>query len=78
MLNRHGICCVGNIDNKKDNNRNIADSTVRPTCGKPWKMLVYIKNKSAIYLHVISVMKCGCVFWEFAKRNLATRKDKIR
>jgi hypothetical protein len=23
-------------------------------------------------------MKCGCVFWEFAKRKLATRKDKIR
>jgi hypothetical protein len=23
-------------------------------------------------------MKCGCVFWEFAKRNLATRKDKIK
>jgi hypothetical protein len=22
-------------------------------------------------------MKCGCVFWEFAKRKLATRKDKI-
>jgi hypothetical protein len=21
-------------------------------------------------------MKCGCVFWEFAKRKLATRKDK--
>jgi hypothetical protein len=26
----------------------------------------------------ISVMKCGCVFWEFAKRKLATRKDKIK
>jgi hypothetical protein len=23
-------------------------------------------------------MKCGCVFWEFAKRMLATRKDKIK
>jgi hypothetical protein len=23
-------------------------------------------------------MKCGCVFWEFAKRKLATRKDKIK
>jgi hypothetical protein len=22
-------------------------------------------------------MKCGCVFWEFGKRKLATRKDKI-
>jgi hypothetical protein len=41
-------------------------------------MLVYKKNKSAIHLHVIPVMKCGCVFWEFAKRKLATRKDKIK
>jgi hypothetical protein len=24
------------------------------------------------------VMKCGCVFCEFAKRKLATRKDKIK
>jgi hypothetical protein len=31
-----------------------------------------------ILLHVIPVMKCDCVFWEFAKRKLATRKDKIR
>jgi hypothetical protein len=23
-------------------------------------------------------MKCGCVFWEFAKKKLATRKDKIK
>jgi hypothetical protein len=23
-------------------------------------------------------MKCGCVFWEFAKRKLATRLDKIK
>jgi hypothetical protein len=23
-------------------------------------------------------MKCSCVFWEFAKRKLATRKDKIK
>jgi hypothetical protein len=23
-------------------------------------------------------MKCGCVFWEFAKRKLATPKDKIK
>jgi hypothetical protein len=29
-------------------------------------------------LHVIPVMKCGCVFWEFAKRKLATWKDKIK
>jgi hypothetical protein len=36
------------------------------------------KNKSAIHLHVLPVMKCGCVFWEFAKKKLATRKDKIR
>jgi hypothetical protein len=41
-------------------------------------MLVYKKNKSAIHLHVIPVMKCGCVFCEFAKRKLATRKDKIK
>jgi hypothetical protein len=26
----------------------------------------------------IPVMKCGCVFWEFAKKKLATRKDKIK
>jgi hypothetical protein len=26
----------------------------------------------------IPVLKCGCVFWEFAKRKLVTRKDKIR
>jgi hypothetical protein len=41
-------------------------------------MLVYKKNKSTIYLLVIPVMKCGCVFWEFAKRKLATGKDKIK
>jgi hypothetical protein len=41
-------------------------------------MLVYKKNKSAIHLHVILVMESGCVFWEFAKRKLATQKDKIR
>jgi hypothetical protein len=40
--------------------------------------LVYKKNKSTIQLHVIPVMKCGCVFWEFAKKKLATRKDKIQ
>jgi hypothetical protein len=39
-------------------------------------MLVYKKNKSAVYLYVIPVMKCGCVFWEFAERKLATRQDK--
>jgi hypothetical protein len=38
-------------------------------------MLVYKKNKSAIHLHVIPVMKCGYVFWESAERKLATRKD---
>jgi hypothetical protein len=53
-------------------------STVRPTRGKPRKMFVYKKNKSTIHLHVIPIMKCGCVFWEFAKRKLAIRKDKIR
>jgi hypothetical protein len=41
-------------------------------------MLVYKKNKSTIHLHVIPVMKCGCVFWAFAKMKLATRKDKIK
>jgi hypothetical protein len=41
-------------------------------------MLVYKKNKSTIHLYVIPVMKCGCVFWEFAKRKLATQKDKIK
>jgi hypothetical protein len=41
-------------------------------------MLVYKKKKSAIHLHVIPVMKSGCVFWEFAKRKLATPKDKIK
>jgi hypothetical protein len=41
-------------------------------------MLVYKKNKSAIHLHVIPVMKSGCVFWEFAKRKLVTRKDMIK
>jgi hypothetical protein len=39
-------------------------------------MLVYKKNKSAIHLHVISVM--SCVFWEFGKRKLVTRNDKIK
>jgi hypothetical protein len=39
-------------------------------------MLVYKKNKSAIHLHVIPVLKCGCVFCEFAKRKLAARKGK--
>jgi hypothetical protein len=41
-------------------------------------MLVYEKNKSAIHLYVIPVMKCGCVIGEFAKRKLATRKAKIK
>jgi hypothetical protein len=41
-------------------------------------MLVYKKNKSAIHLHVIPVMKCCYVFWEFAKRKLVTRKYKIK
>jgi hypothetical protein len=40
--------------------------------------LVYKKNKSTIHLYVIPVIKCGCVFCEFAKRKLATRKDKIK
>jgi hypothetical protein len=41
-------------------------------------MLVYKQNKRAVHLYVIPVMKCGCVFWEFAKRKLVTRKDKIK
>jgi hypothetical protein len=41
-------------------------------------MLVSKKKKSTIHLHVIPVKKCGCVFWEFAKRKLATRKVKIK
>jgi hypothetical protein len=36
------------------------------------------EEQKAIHLLVIPVMKCGCVFCEFAKRKLATRKDKIR
>jgi hypothetical protein len=36
------------------------------------------KEQKCNNLHVIPVMKCGCVFWEFAKRKLATRKDKIK
>jgi hypothetical protein len=40
-------------------------------------MLVYKKNKSAVHLHVIPVVKCDYVFWELAKRKLASRKDKI-
>jgi hypothetical protein len=52
--------------------------TVRPTRGQPQKMLVYKRDKSTIHLHVIPVLKCGCVFWEFTKRKLATRKDKIK
>jgi hypothetical protein len=41
-------------------------------------MLVYKKNKNTIHLLVVPIMKCGCVFWEFAKRKLVTRKDKIK
>jgi hypothetical protein len=43
-------------------------------------MLVYKKNKGAKYLHVIPVMKCGCVFWKFAKWKLEHTKikDKIK
>jgi hypothetical protein len=46
-----------------------------PLAGSPGKCWL---KKSTIYLHVISIMKCDCVFWEFAKRKLATIKDKIR
>jgi hypothetical protein len=41
-------------------------------------MLVYKRNKSTIHLYVVPVMKCGCVVCEFAKRKLATQKDKIK
>jgi hypothetical protein len=41
-------------------------------------MLACKKDKSAIHVLVIPVMKCGCVFWEFVKMKLATRKDKIK
>jgi hypothetical protein len=40
-------------------------------------MLVYKKNKSAIHLHVIPVMNCGCVFWELGKKEVGNTKDKI-
>jgi hypothetical protein len=32
------------------------------------------KNKSAIHLHVIPVMKCGCVFCELAKKEVGNTK----
>jgi hypothetical protein len=41
--------------------RPLCPYTVRPTRGYPRKMLVYEKNKSTIHLHVIPLMKCGCV-----------------
>jgi hypothetical protein len=40
--------------------------------------MFYKKNKSAIDLHVIPVMKCGCMFWEFAKRKFGTENDNIK
>jgi hypothetical protein len=45
-----------------------------PLAGSPGKCWFTKRTK----VHVILVMKCGCVFWEFAKRKLATRKDKIK
>jgi hypothetical protein len=36
------------------------------------------KEQKCITFVFIPVMKCGCVFWVFAKRKLATRKDKVR
>jgi hypothetical protein len=49
-----------------------------PLAGSPGKCWFTKGKKSAIHLHVIPVMKYCCVFWEFAKRKLATRKEKIR
>jgi hypothetical protein len=36
------------------------------------------KEKKYNAFAFIPVMKCGCVFWEFGKRKLATRKYKMR
>jgi hypothetical protein len=50
-----------------------------PFAGSPGKCwFTKITKVQSIHLHVIPVMKCGCVFCEFAKRKLATPKDKIR
>jgi hypothetical protein len=53
--------------------------TVRrvPLAGSPEKCW-FTKRTKVQYLCIIPVMKCGCVFWEFAKRKLATRKDKMK
>jgi hypothetical protein len=49
-----------------------------PLAGSPGKMLVYKKKTKVQYICMsYLLMKCGCVFWEFAKRKLATRKDKF-
>jgi hypothetical protein len=64
-----GVTLVSHVLNEK---YSASHSRVAP------KMLVYKKNKSAIHLHLIPVMKCGCVFWGFAKRKLVTRKHKIK
>jgi hypothetical protein len=40
-------------------------------------MLVYKNKKSAINLHVIPVMKCGCVFLGICKKEVGKKKDKI-
>jgi hypothetical protein len=45
--------------------------------GSPGKCWITKRTKINTF-PFIPVMKCGCVFWEFAKRKLATRKDKIR
>jgi hypothetical protein len=43
-------------------------------------MLVYKKNKIAIHMHFIPVIKCGCVFGKFAKKEVGNtkREDKIK
>jgi hypothetical protein len=48
-----------------------------PLAGSPGKCW-FTKRSKYNTLHVIPVMKRGCVCWEFAKRKLATRKDKIK
>jgi hypothetical protein len=45
-----------------------------PLAGSPGKCWFTKRTK----VQYIPVMKCGCVFWEFTKSKLATRKVKIR
>jgi hypothetical protein len=47
-----------------------------PLAGSPGKF--WLKKRTKVqYICIIPVMECGCVFWEFAKRKLVTRKDDI-